>query len=180
MIMRPFPSALNRGWQYDAKTVAETGVSLKQKSLGILMTCAGYLISGLLFIPFTIGAFSAYNPGVLNSSSLLQLGTIMIVLVLIPVLLAYTIWKGYRLAWGLAIIFAGFNIVLYLITFAALKITLSNGALISNSPIGPLGYAIAYGIVYIGTYMVVIVDIILNIGLVYFLTRKGTKAYFGM
>jgi hypothetical protein len=157
------------------------GISRKRhKSLGLLMTCLGYLISGLLFIPFTIGAFGAYNPGVLNSSSLLQLGTIMIVLVLIPVLLAYTIWKGYRLAWGLAIVFAAFNIVLYLITFAAVKITLSNGALISSSAIGPLGYAIAYGVVYIGTYMVVIVDIILNIGLIYFMTRDGTKAHFGL
>lgn len=140
----------------------------------------GYLASGLLFIPFTIGAFSAYNPEVLNSSSLLQLGTIMFVLVLIPILLSYTIWKGYRLAWGIAIIFAAFNIILYLITFAAVKITLSNGVLISHSAIGPLGYAIAYGVVYIGMYLVVIGDIILNFGLIYFLTRTKTKAYFGM
>jgi hypothetical protein len=144
------------------------------------MTCAGYLISGLLFIPFTIGAFSAYHPGVLNSNNLIQLGAITFVLVLIPLLLAYSIWRGYRYAWGLAIAFAAFNIVLYLVTFASISITLSNGTIISSSIIGPLGYAIAYGVVYIGTYLVVIVDIILNIGLIYFMTRKNTKAYFGL
>ncbi len=150
------------------------------KSLAILLTSLGYLISGLIFIPFTIGAFSAYHPGVLNSSSLIQLGAILLVLVLMPILIAYSIWKGYRFAWGLSIVFAGFNIVLYLITFAALNITLSNGNLISSSIIGPLGYAIAYGVVYIGTYLVVIIDIILNLGLIFFMTRKKTKAYFGL
>ncbi len=150
------------------------------KSLGILLTSAGYLVSGLLFIPFTIGAFSAYHPGVLNSNSLLQLGAITFVLVLIPILLAYSVWKGYRFSWWLAIVFAAFNIVLYLVTFASLGITLSNGPLISSSAIGPLGYAIAYGVVYIGTYFVVVTDIILNLGLIYFLTRKKTKQHFGL
>jgi len=150
------------------------------KSLGMFLTCVGYLISGLLFIPFTIGAFSAYHPGVLNSNSLVQLGAIMFVLVLIPIILAYSLWKGYRFGWGLAIVFASFNIVLYLITFSSLNITLSNGVIISSSVIGPLGYAIAYGIVYLGTYLLVILDIILNIGLIFFLTRKKTKEYFGL
>lgn len=138
------------------------------------------MISGLLFIPFTIGAFGAYHPGALNSNSLIQLGAIMLILVIVPLLLAYGIWKGYRFAWGLSIAFGAFDIALYLITFAALNITLSNGTLISSSIIGPLGYAIAYGVVYIGTYAVVIGDIMLNIGLIYFMTRKKTKAYFGL
>jgi hypothetical protein len=150
----------------------------KNKSLGIFFTCMGYLVSGLLFIPFTIGAFGAYHPGALNSNSLVQLGTIMFVLVLIPLALAYSVWKGYRYAWVSAIVFAGFNIVLYLVTFASINIALSNGPIISNSAVGPLGYAIAYGVVYMGTYLVVIVDIILNIGLIYFLTRPKTKEYF--
>jgi hypothetical protein len=144
------------------------------------MCSLGFLISGLLFIPFTIGAFSAYHPGALNQSSLIQLGTIMLVLVLIPIILSYSIYKGYRFAWALAIVFGSFNIVLYLITFAALNITLSTGVLISSSIIGPLGYAIAYGIVYIGTYLVAIVDIIMNIGLIYFMTRDKTKTHFGL
>lgn len=152
----------------------------RHKSLAILLTSLGFLISGLLFIPFTIGAFSAYNPGILNSNSLVQLGAIMLVLVLIPILLAYSIWRGYRFAWGLSMVFASFNIFLYLVTFAAVKITLSTGALISGSPIGPLGYAIAYGVVYIGTYLVVLVDVALNIGLIYFMTREKTKAHFGL
>jgi hypothetical protein len=138
------------------------------------------LVSGLLFIPFTIGAFSAYHPGALNSSSLLQLVAITLVLVLMPLLLAYSVWKGYRVAWGVAIVFAGFNIVLYLVTFAALNISLSTGTLISSSPIGPLGYAIAYGVVYIGAYAVATIDIILNAGLIYFMTRDKTKEYFGL
>ena len=105
----------------------------------------------------------------------------MLVLVLIPILLAYSVWKGYKFAWGLALVFAAFNIFLYLITFASMKITLSTGVLISSSPIGPLGYAIAYGIVYyLGTYVIVLVDIILNMGLIYFMTREKTKAYFGL
>lgn len=148
------------------------------KSLGIFFTCLGYLVSGLLFIPFTIGAFSAYHSGALDSNSLMQLGTITFVLVLIPLALAYSVWKGYRYAWASAIIFAGFNIVLYLVTFASISIVLSNGPIISSSVVGPLGYAIAYGVVYIGTYLVVTVDIILNIGLIYFLTRPKTKEYF--
>ena len=89
-------------------------------------------------------------------------------------------WKGYKFARVLAMVFAGFNIVLYLITFASLNIKLSNGALISNSPIGPLGYAIAYGVTYLGTYLLVILSIVGNIGLIYFLTRKGAKEYFGL
>ena len=114
----------------------------------------GFLISGLIFIPFTIGAFSTYHSGALNSSSLVQLGAIMLILVLIPLSLAYGIWKGYRWAWGAAILFGAFDILLYLITFASISIKLSNGVLISSSIIGPLGYAIAYGVVYIGTYTV--------------------------
>ncbi len=152
----------------------------QQKSLAIFFTSMGFLISGLIFIPFTIGAFSTYHSGALNSSSLVQLGAIMLILVLVPLFLAYGIWKGYRVAWGVAILFAAFDILLYLITFASISIKLSNGVLISSSIIGPLGYAIAYGVVYIGTYIVVIGDIILNIGLIYFMTRKKTKAYFGL
>jgi magnesium-transporting ATPase (P-type) len=144
------------------------------------MTCVGYLFSGLLFIPFTIGAFTSYNPGVPSSSSLIQLGTIIFVLVIIPLILSFSLWKGYKFGWVLGIVFASFNIVLYLVTFASLSITLSNGPLISSSPIGPLGYAIAYGIVYLGTYIFVIADVLLNIGLIYFLTRKPTKRYFGL
>jgi len=150
------------------------------KSLGILLVCAGYLISGLLFIPFTVGAFSTYHPGALNSSSLVQLGAIMLVLVLIPIILAYSIWKGYRFGWLLGIMFAAFNIILYLVVFSSLNIKLSNGILISSSVIGPLGYAIGYGIVYLGTYLLAIIDILLNISLIYFLTRKKTKEYFGL
>jgi hypothetical protein len=97
-----------------------------------------------------------------------------------PLLLAYSVWRGYRFAWGVAMVFAGFNIALYLITFAALNISLSTGTLISSSPIGPLGYAIAYGVVYIGTYAVAVIDIALNIGLIYFMTRDKTRAYFGL
>lgn len=154
--------------------------SKSHKSLAMLITCLGLMMSGLLFIPFTIGAFSAYHPGALNSNSLIQLGTIMLVLVLIPVFLAYGLWEGYRFAWGLAIVFASFNVFLYLVTFSSLNITLSNGTLISSSAIGPLGYAIAYGIVYLGTYLLVIIDIILNVSLVYFLTRPKIKARFGL
>lgn len=150
------------------------------KSLSVLFICLGYIISGLLFIPFTVGAFSSYHPGVPNSNSFIQLGAIMLVLVLIPFILAYSLWKGYRFGWALAIIFACFNIVLYLIIFASLSIHLSTGVLVSSSVIGPLGYAIAYGIVYLGTYLVAIIDIILNLSLVYFLTRKKTKIYFGI
>lgn len=146
----------------------------------MLLVCIGYLISGLLFIPFTVGAFSSYHPGALNSNSLIQLGAIMLVLVLIPLILAYSLWKGYRFGWGLAILFAAFNIVLYLITFASLSIKLSTGVLVGSSIIGPLGYAIAYGIVYLGTYLLAIIDILLNISLIYFLTRKKTKEYFGL
>ncbi len=153
---------------------------VKYKSLAILMTSLGYLVSGMLFIPFTIGAFSVYHHGVLNSNNLIQLEVILLVLVLIPLLIAYSIWKGYRIAWGLSIVFAAFNIFLYLIIFATLNITLSNGILINSSIIGPLGYAIAYGVVYIGTYLVAIIDIILNLSLIYFMTRKKTKAYFGL
>ena len=110
----------------------------------------------------------------------MQLGTIMLVLVVIPILLAYSLWKGYRFAWGLSMVFAAFNIALYLITFASINIKLSNGSLISSSIIGPLGYAIAYGIVYLATYAVVIIEIIFNLGLIYFMTRDKTKAYFGL
>lgn len=148
------------------------------KSLGMLMVCLGYLIGGLIFIPFTIGAFSTYNTGVPNSSSLMQLGAIMFVLVLIPLGLAYTLWIGYRFARILAIAFACFNIALYIITFSSLTIKVSNGPLISSSVIGPLGYVIAYGLVYLGTYLLVIIEIILNVGLIYFLTRKSAKEYF--
>ena len=90
---------------------------VKYKSLAILMTSLGYLVSGMLFIPFTIGAFSVYHHGVLNSNNLIQLEVILLVLVLIPLLIAYSIWKGYRIAWGLSIVFAAFNIFLYLIIF---------------------------------------------------------------
>jgi hypothetical protein len=152
----------------------------RHRSLGIFMVCLGYLISGLLFIPFTVGAFSSYSPGVPNSSSIIQLATIMLVLVAIPFVLAYSLWKGYRFGWVLAVIFAAFNIVLYLVIFATLNIKLSNGILISSSAIGPLGYAIGYGIVYLGTYLLAIIDIILNCSLIYFLTRKQTKDYFGL
>ncbi|MGD0728760.1 MAG: hypothetical protein ABR981_01655 [Candidatus Micrarchaeaceae archaeon] len=150
------------------------------KSLGMFLVCLGYLISGLLFIPFTIGAFGSYNSGVPNSNSVMQLGAIVLVLVLIPIVLAFGLWKGYKFAWALAILFAAFDIVLYLITFSSLNIKLSNGVLISSSIIGPLGYAIAYGIVYIGTYLLVIIEIILNSSLIYYLTRKKTKEYFGL
>lgn len=152
----------------------------QNRSLGLFFVCIGYLIGGLLFIPFTISAFSTYHSGALNSSSLMQLGTIMLVLVVIPILLAYSLWKGYRFAWGLSMVFAAFNIALYLITFASINIKLSNGSLISSSIIGPLGYAIAYGIVYLATYAVVIIEIIFNLGLIYFMTRDKTKAYFGL
>jgi hypothetical protein len=144
------------------------------------MICAGYMINGLIFIPFTIGAFSSYNTGVPNSSNLIQLGTIMLALVVIPILLSFTIWKGYRFAWALAIAFASFTIVLYLVTFTSLNIKLSTAPLVSNSPIGPLGYAIAYGIVYLGTYILVIIEVLLNISLIYFLTRRRTREYFGL
>lgn len=157
------------------------GVFVSQhRSLSILFISLGYLFSGLLFIPFTVGAFNAYHTGALNSSSLIQLGAITLVLVLIPLILSYTVWKGYRLAWGAAIVFASFNVVLYLITFVSINITLINGTLISSSIIGPLGYAIAYGVAYIGTYLVVIIDITFNIGLIYFMTTKKTKEYFGI
>jgi hypothetical protein len=146
----------------------------------MFLVCLGYLISGLLFIPFTIGAFGSYNSGVPNSNSVMQLGAIVLVLVLIPIVLAFGLWKGYKFAWALAILFAAFDIVLYLITFSSLNIKLSNGVLISSSIIGPLGYAIAYGIVYIGTYLLVIIEIILNSSLIYYLTRKKTKEYFGL
>ena len=146
----------------------------------MLFVCVGYLVSGLLFIPFTVGAFSTYHPGALNSSSLMQLGMITLVLVLIPIILAYSLWKGYRFGWLLGILFAIFNIILYLVVFSSLNIKLSNGVLISSSVIGPLGYAIGYGIVYLGTYLLAIIDIILNISLIYFLTRKKTKEYFGL
>jgi hypothetical protein len=109
-----------------------------------------------------------------------QLGAIMLVLVLIPIILAYSIWKGYRFGWLLGIMFAAFNIILYLVVFSSLNIKLSNGILISSSVIGPLGYAIGYGIVYLGTYLLAIIDILLNISLIYFLTRKKTKEYFGL
>ena len=152
----------------------------QHKSLGIFFLAIGYLLSGLLFIPFTIGAFSSYSSGTGTSGNLMQLGVLMLVLVVIPLLLAYSIWNGFRFAWVLALIFAAFNIVLYLITFAALNIKLSTGVLIGSSPIGPLGYTIAYGIVYLGTYLLAIIDILLNISLIYFLTRKKTKEYFGL
>lgn len=156
------------------------GFLRQHRSLGMFFVCLGYLISGLLFIPFTVGAFSAYHPGVPNSSSLIQLAAIMLVLVAIPFILACSLWKGYRIGWALAVIFAAFNIVLYLAIFATLNIKLSNGVLISSSVIGPLGYAIGYGIVYLGTYLLAIIDIILNCSLIYFLTRKQTKEYFGL
>ncbi len=150
------------------------------KSLAIFMICIGYIITGLMFIPFAIGAISSYSPGVLNSSTITQLSVIMFVLVLIPFTLAYTLWKRYKIGWYLTIIFACFTIFLYLITFASLKISLSTGVIISHSPIGPLGYVIAYGIVYLGTYLLAIILIILNISEIYFLTRKKTKEYFGI
>ncbi len=150
------------------------------KSLSILILCLGLLIGGLVWIPFTIGAVSSYNPGIPSSSDFIQLGVIMLVLVLIPVLLSYCIWKGYRFAWWLAIVLACFNVALYLITFSALKISLSTGPLIGSSPIGPLGYAIGYGITYLGTYLLAAIEVLLNLGLIYFLTRRRIKAYFGM
>jgi hypothetical protein len=146
----------------------------------MLIVCLGYLIGGLLFLPFTIGAFNSYSPGAANSSSLMQLGAVILVLVLVPVGLAYSLWKGYRIGWWIAILFAVFNIVLYVITFSSLKVTLSSSPFISNSVVGPLSYAVAYGIVYLGTYIVAIIDILLNISLLYFLTRRRTKGYFGM
>lgn len=152
----------------------------RHKSLGIFFLAMGYLISGLLFIPFTIGAFSSYNPSTGTSNSLMQFGVLLLVLVAIPLLLAYSIWKGFRFAWPLALFFAAFNIVLYLVTFAALNIKLSEGVLINSSPFGPLAYAVAYGIVYLGTYLVAIIDILLNVSLIYFLTRPKTKEYFGI
>lgn len=152
----------------------------QNKSLGIFFVCIGYLIGGLLFIPFTIGAFGSYNPSVPTSNNLMQLGVLMLVLVVIPLVLAYCIWQGYRLAWAGGILFAAFNILLYLVTFASLNIKLSTGVVVGSSPIGPLGYTIAYGVVYLGTYLIAVIDIILNIGLIYFLTRKRTKEYFGL
>jgi hypothetical protein len=110
----------------------------------------------------------------------MQLGAIMLVLVLIPIILAFSVWKGYRFAWILGIFFAAFNIVLYLVVFSSINIALSNGPLIGSSVIGPLGYAIGYGVVYLGTYLLAIVDIILNLGLIYFLTRRNVKEYFGL
>jgi hypothetical protein len=150
------------------------------KSVGILLLCLGYLVGGLIWIPFAIGAFSTYHPGVPNSSDLMQLGAIMLVLVLLPIFLSFSVWKGYKFAWWLAMAFACFNIALYLITFSALNISLSTGPLISSSPIGPLGYAIAYGITYLGTYLLAVIQIIFNLGLIYFITRKRIMAYFGM
>jgi|GEM_PF-4302348 len=144
------------------------------------MLSIGYLAGGLIFIPFTVGAISSYHPGVPSSNDFVQLWAIMLVLVILPILLSYCIWKGYRFAWGLAILLACFNIFLYLVTFSALNIVLSTGTVISSSPIGPVGYAIAYGITYLGTYLLAIIEIILNLGLIYFLTRKRIKGYFGL
>jgi hypothetical protein len=131
-------------------------------------------------MPFTIAAVSAYNPGIPNSSTFVQLGALMLVLVLVPIILAYFIWKGYKPAWYATIAYGCFNIALYIIIFSSLKVLLSTGPIVSNSAIGPLGYAIAYGIAYIGTYLLAVIAIIENIGMIYFLTRVRIRAYFGM
>ena len=152
----------------------------QHKSLGIFFISIGYLITGLLYIPLTLGAFSTYTPGALTSDHLVQLTVLMLVLVVIPFFLAYTIWKGYRIGWLAGILFAGFEIILYLITFSSLNIQLSNGILVSSSAIAPLSYSLAYSIVYLGTYLIAVIEILLNIGLIYFLTRKRNMAYFGL
>ncbi len=150
------------------------------KSLTILLISVCYLLGALVCIPFTLGAFSSYYHGVPGSNDFVQLGVTLLVLVLIPVILAYGLWQGYRFAWWLGIAFSAFNIVLYVITFSVLNISLSTGVVISNSIIGPLGYAIAYGLIYIGTYLLVIIEILLDISLIYFLTRSRVKTYFGL
>ncbi len=152
----------------------------KHKSLEILFICIGYLAGGLLFIPFTISAISSYYSGALNADSFIQLAAVMLVLVAIPITIAYSLWNGYKFGWWLTILFAVFSIFLYLITFASLHIILSTGGVVGNSAIGPLGYAIGYGLVYISTYLVATIYIILNISLIYFLTRAKTREYFGM
>jgi hypothetical protein len=158
------------------------GVRLREhKSLVIFFISVGYLISGLLFIPFTIGALGSYNATMAIPVSLMQLLVVIAVLVLIPLLLAYGIYKGYRFAWALGILYGVFTIVLYLITFASIGIVLSTGALVSRwAAVSPISYTIAYTIIYVAAYAIAIAAILLNVGLIYFLTRKSTKDYFGI
>lgn len=150
------------------------------KSLSMLFVSIGYIIGGLLFIPFLMGALNSYSLGATSSASALQLAIAAAAGVVVPFVLAYGLWKGYRFAWGLSILLSVFNIILYTITFSSVRITLSNGSLIGSSVVGLFGYAVAYGIVYLGTYVLAIVEILLNLGLVYYLTRKRTKGYFGL
>lgn len=148
--------------------------------IGIVFLCLGFFISGLIFIPFTIGALGSYRPGTSISSNAGQLATLMLVLVLIPLFLAYSLWNGYRFSWYLAVVFAAFYIFLYLVTFASLNITISNGPIVSNSALGALSYAVAYGIVYIGAYLLAIIEVLINICLLYYLSRGKTRQFFGL
>lgn len=150
------------------------------KSLSMLFVCIGYIVGGLLFIPFLMGAVNSYTPWVTGSTNPLELAIAALVVVAIPFILSYGLWKGYRFAWGLSILLSVFDIILYVIVFSSLRITLANGPIIDSSAFGFLGYSVAYGMVYIGTYLLAIVDILLNLGLVYYLTRKRTKRYFGI
>ncbi len=150
------------------------------ESLGILIISAFYLLGGLLFMPSAIAAFWAYGHGTAGSYGLLQLCAMLLVLVVIPIVLAFTLWKGYKVGWLLGMAFAAFNIVLYALTFFSLHISLFEGPPIGNSVLGPVGYAIAYGIVYLSTYLVAGVEVILSVSLIIYLMKRGTREYFGL
>lgn len=151
------------------------------KRLSIFFVSFGYLISGLLLIPFTVVAIHSYNlmPSV-SPANTAGLVIVAFALVIIPLLLSFGLWKGYRLAWAFAILFAAFSIVVYVVTFASISLTLSSNPTLTATPFGPLTYSIAYTITYLGTYLFAIFAILLNCALIYFLTMRSTKIYFGI
>lgn len=148
-----------------------------RRPLGIFAFAILYIIWGILSIPAGIGAYLSYVS--YSSSENIWLGIILLALVLIPFVIARALLNGYKIGWLLAVLFSIFNMAIVIIAFALLRISFYSG-LIYGPVVTSLINAVEYSIVLIGVYSIIILVILLNALLLYYLTRKGTRRYFGM
>lgn len=156
------------------------------KPLGIAFLAITYLVEGIIAIPAVIASEASYHTVALKEG-LQMLGNVglltafMILLfavIIIPFILSYGLWKGRKWAWFLTIVFVLFQMLLLLTVFGLANIMINTGSLISSSVFSLVSYIVAYSIAITSTYAVVIIILVGDVMLVYYLTREKTKAYF--